>query len=131
MTVNGDDAVAMIDLQYVAIATLNAAKLDPAGAGGINRRTGRRRIVDAAMGADQIQDRMHAGEHEAGADAFEFERRAQEGFLHAATIGRVVTRDTIGANEPHRFVDAALVDEAGRQDVAILDEMTVLQDAFV
>src|SRR5579862_2976658 len=131
MAVHGHDAITMIDLQYVAVAALHAAEFDPSRARSEYRRAGRCCIVDTAMSADQIEDGMHACNRESRADTFELERCTQKGFLHAAAIRRVVACDTVRANEAHRFVGVALIDEASRQNVAVLDEVAVLQDPLI
>src|SRR5689334_1646516 len=52
-------ATAVIDDYDVAVPALPAAERDLAVAGGMDRRAGRRRIVDAAVRAHRAENRMH------------------------------------------------------------------------
>jgi hypothetical protein len=69
MTIGGDDAAAVIDLDHVAVATFLAAKLHSPAASRIHRCALCSGVIDTLVRADAIQDGMIATAAEARADA--------------------------------------------------------------
>ncbi|MOA19849.1 hypothetical protein D3C78_1402560 [compost metagenome] len=65
VAVDGAVALAMLDDHGVAIATLAACLDDPAITGGLDRRAGRRGVIDALVCTDFVQDRVETPHGEA------------------------------------------------------------------
>src|SRR5690348_5959417 len=66
MAVGGADVLVVLDDDEVAVAGFPAAEHDRAVAGGVDRGTGRRGVVDALVRARVAEDGMLAGEAEEG-----------------------------------------------------------------
>src|ERR1700746_4001701 len=79
MPVDREHAARVLDLDDVAIAAHDPGETDAAITRRVDRRADRGRVVNALMGTDTIQDRVHARGVEARADARELDGRAQEG----------------------------------------------------
>src|SRR6516164_2190584 len=101
MAVNRDDAVRMVDLDQVAIATLLPRECDAAVPRRAHRCAHRSGVVDALVRAYQIEDRMMAAQVETRAHAGEFERRAQERLAQAPALRIVVTRPAVRRGIAH------------------------------
>src|ERR1700685_1260449 len=69
VTIARDDALRMVDFDYVAIAALEPHEAHAACARGMHRSAYGRSVVDALMGANRVQDGVHAGQIEGGTHA--------------------------------------------------------------
>ena len=110
-------ALAVIDVDDVAVAVLHAGKGDQAiahGAHGCARGGG---VVHARVLAHIARDGVRAAAKAAG-HAREAQRRDGVGALEAFAIGRVVTAVARALFEPQGLVAFAPVDELGRQHAA-------------
>ena len=92
----GDVGLAVLNKHVVAIALAEAGCGDAAIAGGVNRRAAGRCVVDAAVGAGDLMNRVQSFQVEVGADAGEVQRCPQKGLAHANAVGAVVADVTIG-----------------------------------
>src|SRR4029077_5282162 len=124
-------AVAVIDLDHVAVTRLPATRRDAAISRSADRRARGRAVVHAAMRAHRAEDRVHARHREARADAREFDRRAKEGLAQAAAVPAEVFRAAVAALKTERGMVAALVVEAGGEDVAVAQLFSVAPDLLV
>src|SRR5690606_35787718 len=115
----GRDAVAVADLDDVAVAALLADELHHAVARAADLGAGRGREIDALVLAGVLEDRVHAGVAEARRNAAELDRVLQERLAQAASVEReVFAFAPFAALEPHRLVTAAVDRELHRQDPA-------------
>src|SRR5690606_37000257 len=124
-------ALAMVDHHGVSVTTLAAAELDPARAGGIDRRARGRCIVDAAMCADPVENGVLAREVEARTDASEVDGRAQEILAQGPTVLVVVLDLAVGVYVAEGDIAGAAIDEAHRQHVAVADLLAIVVDLLV
>ena len=92
-TTNTQDVEATVK-QSLALAEAGCG--DAAIAGGVNRRAAGRCVVDAAVGAGDLMNRVQSFQVEVGADAGEVQRCPQKGLAHANAVGAVVADVTIG-----------------------------------
>ena len=76
----------MPDADEIAGRARTGAELDYAIGNREDRRSERRRVVDAGMRARDVQDGVAAGGREAGRDPAELEGRREEGALDRASI---------------------------------------------
>ena len=131
MPVKRGDVAAVLDHDGVAVAALDAAEDHLAVAGGPDRRSDRRRVIDALVGANRIEDRVLAVRIEVRADPSEVDGRADEGFAHAAAVRGVVVDVAGSVVVASRSVRRALVDEFRGDDVAVTQLHAVAPQLFV
>src|SRR3954470_6780996 len=94
---------------HVAVAAAWPGVLDDRIAHGAHPRSGRRRVIDAVVGAPSPGNGVYP-QSEARAHAGEFERRAQEGLAQAVAVWRVVAVAVM-----HRAIRLAAARELGRE----------------
>ena len=74
---------------------------------------------------------MFASGAEAGTNAAEFNRCAQEGLAHAGAIQSIVVGSAAGISVTHGLVPLALIYELCGQDVTGIDTFTIKIDIFI
>src|SRR5215469_1514640 len=119
MPVERDDAAGVLDLDAVAVTTPPAGEENAPITGCMYRRPDRSGVVDALVGADEVEDRVVARRVEARAHARELHRCPQEGLVEAAPVRGVVARVSFGVAVAHGPKLAPLVHELGGLDGSI------------
>ena len=114
----------------IAVSTLAASGDDAAVTGCLDRRAGSRCVVDTFVRANTVEYRMQAARVEAGADAGEVNRRADEGLAHAGAVGAVVAGVAVAVGVAHGCVGLAAASEAGGEDVVIADSLVANVQLF-
>src|SRR5690606_24385994 len=107
VTVERRRVVAVLHDDAVAVATLDAAEDDLAVARGLDRRSGRCGVVDAAMRAHRAQARMLARVAEARADPREIHWSSYERLLERPSVRTVVAGAAVLTDEAEREVALA------------------------
>src|SRR5690606_32406657 len=116
---------AVLDDDGAAIAAFPAVVDDLAVTGGPDRGAGGCCIIDASVRAPDAEFGMQPVRVEAGADAAEIHRRAQEGLAHALAVGRIEFAIALIVDKADGAEGAAAVDELGGDDAAVADLLAV------
>src|SRR5690606_27415806 len=117
--------LAVLDNHRVAIAALAPDVYYAAIAGCLDRSAGGCSIIHAFVGANLVQYRVSAAGIEARADAGELNRRTDDGLSHAGAIGAIVTAVAAAVGIAHGSKGAAAVGEAGCEDAAGANALTI------
>src|SRR5690348_1842923 len=95
----------------IAVAALPASKCDCPIRCGLDSRTRRRRIINAAMRTPRLENGMKPGAGKTGTDTGKLQRRTQECFPQILAIGSVITAFSIFSLKVYSPMRCSLIDE--------------------
>ena len=128
MRVQRRDVATVLNDDRVAVAIFFASEDNFPVTGRIDRCATGRRVIDATMCANSIENWMFAPRIETGTDASEINRRAYERFSNAQSLRRVVVRSPALVDITNRLKRTAVVVELSGDNIAISDVSAILID---